>query len=106
RALVVSTTADANNPLGAHWSAPTPIPWFDATQPAGAAYARYTDPWVTIAPNGDVYAVALAMTPVGPVPGHTAVLVTKANVGGATWAAPTMLIRDDAPPGTDPADLS
>src|SRR5262249_37486998 len=63
-------------------------------------------PWVTIAPNGDVYAAALAMTPVGPVPGHTAVQVSKSTDGGATWSAPTTLIRDDAPPGTDPADLA
>ncbi len=59
-----------------------------------------------IVPNGDVYAVALAMTPVGPVPGHTAVLVSKSTDGGATWGKPTMLVHDDAPPGTDPADLA
>lgn len=106
RALVVSVSTDASNPLGAHWSTPAAIPAFNSTDPAGAAFARYTDPWVTIAPNGDVYAVALALTPVGPVPGHTAVEVVKSTDGGATWGAPTTLIRDDAPPGTDPADLA
>jgi hypothetical protein len=61
---------------------------------------------VTITPTGVVYASALAMTPSGPVPGHTAVLVTKSTDGGNTWSAPTVLIRDDAPNGTDPADLA
>src|SRR5207249_4899113 len=65
-----------------------------------------TDPWVSITPTGVVYAVALGMTPVGPVPGHTAVLVVKSTDGGSTWSTPTTLIRDDAPPGTDPADLA
>jgi hypothetical protein len=106
RALAVSVTYDANNSLGAHWSAPAAIPYFNATDPLGSAYARYTDPWVTIAANGDVYAVALAMTPVGPVPGHTAVQVSKSTNGGATWSDPVTLIQTDAPPGTDPADLA
>jgi hypothetical protein len=113
RALVVSVTTDASDPT-AIWSPPTPIPYFNSTDATfntidpvtGQGYARYTDPWVSIAPNGDVYAVALAMTPVGPVPGHTAVLVSKSTDGGVTWGKPTMLIHDDAPPGTDPADLA
>src|SRR5262249_51196598 len=57
RALVVSVTYNAsdNDSDGAEWSTPAVIPGFDSTQAAGAAFARYTDPWVTIAPNGDVY---------------------------------------------------
>jgi hypothetical protein len=114
RALVVSVTHDASNTAGAHWSPPAAIPYFNATDPTfntidpvtGLGYARYTDPWVTISPNGTVWAVALAMTPSGPVPGHTAVLVSRSTDGGSHWSAPTMLIHDDAPPGTDPADLA
>jgi len=73
RALLVSVT----NTGGASWSPPAAIPAFNSTDPAGAAFARSTDPWVSIAPNGAVYAVALGLTPVGPVPGHTAVLVVS-----------------------------
>jgi hypothetical protein len=105
RALVVSVY-NANAPGGPKWSAPEVIPGFDSTEAAGATFARYTDPWVTIASNGDVYASALAMTPVGPVPGHTAAMVSKSTDGGFTWSAPTTLIQTDAPPGTDPADLA
>jgi hypothetical protein len=110
RAIVASFSNDG----GAHWSTPAAIPYFDSTNTTfntidpttGLGYARYTDPWVTIAPDGTVWAVALALTPVGPVPGHTAVLVTKSTDGGFSWSRPTMLIHNDAPPGTDPADLA
>jgi hypothetical protein len=105
RALVVSVTTSANDPT-ASWSTPTPIPWFDATDPRGSTFQRYTDPWVTIAPNGYVYASALALNPIGPIPGDTAVLVSRSIDHGYTWSAPTMLIRDTAPPNTDPADLA
>jgi hypothetical protein len=113
RAIVVSVTHNASDQTPI-WSPPAAIPFFNSTDatnntidPAtGQGYARYTDPWVAIAPNGDVYAVALALTPVGPIPGHTAVLVTKSTDGGFTWSKPTMLIHNDAPAGTDPADLA
>jgi hypothetical protein len=123
RALFFSVTADGNDANGAKWSTPAPIPYFNSTDATfntidpvtGQGYARYTDPWVTIAPNGVVWASALAMTPSGPVPGHTAVLVIKGSIvingdgsASVSWdsAGPTMLIHDDAPPGTDPADLA
>jgi len=121
RALVVSATANGGDPTAA-WSTPAAIPWFNSTDPlnsidpvTGQGYARYTDPWVSIAPNGVVWATALAMTPTGPVPGHTAVMVLKGSItvsgGGVatvTWdsAGPTTLIRDDAATGTNPADLA
>jgi hypothetical protein len=104
RALAVSVTYDANNALGAHWSAPATIPGFDSTQ--NTTFARYTDPWVSITPTGVVYATALALTPDGPAPGDTASLVVKSTDGGFTWSMPTTLIRDTAAPGTDPVDLA
>src|SRR5262249_47754898 len=108
RALVVSVTHNANTTdlAGPTWTAPTPIPGFDSTDPLGAAFPRYTDPWVTIAPNGDVYASAIALTPAGPFPGHTAVMVAKSTTGGLTWSAPITLEEDQAPPNTDPIDLA
>jgi hypothetical protein len=107
RALVASVSYDANNPAGAHWSTPAAIPWFDATNPNNPeGFARYTDPWVSVAPDGTVYAAALALTTSGPFPGHTAVLVSKSIDGGLTWGAPSTLIDTQAPPGTDPANLA
>src|SRR5262249_38513328 len=49
RALVASVTYNANDPAGATWSAPVPIPGFNAAV-ANPVYGRYTDPWVTITP--------------------------------------------------------
>jgi len=98
RALVVSVSYDANAPT-AIWSAPTAIPYFNATDPLGSAFPRYTDPWVTITSNGDIYAAALALTPAGPVPGHTAVQVSKSTDGGFTWSTPATLIDTTAPGG-------
>jgi hypothetical protein len=106
RALVVSVTNDANNSAGAHWTKPQAIPGFDSTEPAGAAFQRYTDPWVSIAPNGDVYATALALDPSIPYPDPTAVLVTKSTDGGLTWNTPTTLIQNGAPPGTNQGQLA
>jgi hypothetical protein len=106
RALVVSVTYNANDSLGATWSTPAAIPGFNSTDPAGAAFPRYTDPWVSFTPTGDLYASAIALTPGGPFPSHTAVLVVKSTDGGSTWSTPTTLIDTQAPPGTDPIDLA
>ncbi len=106
RALVVSVTYNASDVGGASWSTPAVIPGFDGTA-SGAAFPRYTDPWVSFAPNGDLYASGIGLTPRGPVPGHTAVLVSKSMDGGFTWSStPTTLIDVVAPPNTDPIDLA
>jgi hypothetical protein len=118
RALVFSVTANAsdNDSDGAEWSTPAPIPGFDATV-SGAAFARYTDPWVSISPNGTVYASAIALTPSSTspsFPSHTGVLVIKGSItisGGVpsiTWdpAGPTTLIDTQAEPGTNPIELA
>src|SRR5262249_53061820 len=105
RALAAGVSTDGGNT----WTV-APIPWFDATNPSNplnAEFTRYTDPWVSIAPTtGIVYAAALPLTPstAVPVPGHTAVLVSKSTNGGATWDAPAVLIDTQASPGTLPID--
>jgi hypothetical protein len=101
RALVAGVSTDGGNT----WTL-APIPYFNATDPLGAAFARYTDPWVSIAPNGVVYAAALGLTPAGPVPGHTAVLVSTSTDGGLHWNAPATLIDTQANPGTLPIDTA
>jgi hypothetical protein len=105
RALVVSVNYNADDPAGATWSTPAAIPGFNAAV-ANPDFGRYTDPWVSFAPNGDVYASALALTVIGPFPYHTASQVVKSTDGGFTWSAPATLIDNQAPPGTDPIDLA
>ena len=62
----------------------------------GGDYERASDPWVTFAPNGDVYQIALATS--GRAGGRTsAILVSRSQDGGLTWSAPTRLIEDREP---------
>jgi hypothetical protein len=113
RALFFSVTGNGADSGGASWSTPAAIPGFDATA-AGSPFQRYTDPWVSIGPDGKVYASALGLTPDGPFPGDTASLVITGTITGSgsstsiSWnpAGPTTLIRNTAPPGTDPIDLA
>ena len=63
--------AYADNPLGAHWSTPAPIPGFNSAV-ANPAFQRYTDPWVSFAPNGDVYASAIGISLSGGLPSMSA----------------------------------
>jgi hypothetical protein len=102
RAIGAGVSIDGGNT----WTNVAPIPYFNATDPLGAAFARYTDPWVTIGANGTVYAAALGLTPSSslPVPGHTAVLVSTSTDGGLTWNAPATLIDTQAASGTLPVN--
>ena len=60
-------------------------------------YARASNPWVTIAPNGVAYALALAFTGELFVPGSSSgMLVARSVDGGTTWSLPVALIADGA----------
>ena len=60
----------------------------------GGDYDRASDPWVTIAPNGDVFQISLSASADLVT---SAVLVSKSTDGGDTWAEPTTLIKDSSP---------
>jgi hypothetical protein len=57
----------------------------------GGIWAANGDPWVSFAPNGDVYVSAIGFNL--NVPGD-AVLVNKSTDGGLTWSAPTTFLSD------------
>jgi hypothetical protein len=57
----------------------------------GGNYDRASDPWVTFAPNGDVYQISLSASADVTV---SAVLVSKSVDGGDTWSEPTTLARN------------
>ncbi|MDQ3851163.1 MAG: glycoside hydrolase [Actinomycetota bacterium] len=59
--------------------------------PSGG-YTRASDPWVSIAPNGHVYFMAL-QADIGTGP-NNAMSVAKSTDHGATWSAPIVLRRD------------
>jgi hypothetical protein len=62
---------------------------------SGGAFDRGTDPWVTIAPNGDAYVQTLTFQDF-PTFSTSIIYVNKSTDGGLTWGPPTQLIRDDS----------
>src|SRR5215208_6246066 len=59
----------------------------------GGVYERATDPWVSFAPNGDVYFMSQTFNNSNAT---NAMLVSKSTDGGFTWSDPITLIRDTA----------
>jgi hypothetical protein len=90
--LVASVSKDG----GAHW---TPS-WAHfsrcsgGTPANGGYYERTSDPWVSFAPNGDAYQIAISFNQSDFT---NAVLVSKSANGGTSWSEPTTLIRDTSP---------
>jgi hypothetical protein len=91
---------------GATWLAPVMIPDITVcsggTEANGGDFLRASDPWLSFAPNGDLYHVSLSFDLVGPpefpgAMGKNGVLVSKSTDGGATWGAPITIIRDTDP---------
>jgi hypothetical protein len=82
---------------GQHWTIPTP-PTFarceGGTVANGGDYERASDPWVSIAPNGDAYQVSLSFNDSNTT---SAVLVSKSATHGNSWNAPVTLKRDTEP---------
>ena len=61
----------------------------------GGNYERATDPWVTFAPNGVAFQMALATEGASLAPGSvSAMLVSRSTDSGRTWSNPATLIRD------------
>jgi hypothetical protein len=57
----------------------------------GGDYERATDPWVSFAPNGDLYFMSQTLNNSNAING---MLVSKSTDGGDTWSEPQTLIRD------------
>lgn len=65
------------------------------SQCGGGDYERATDPWVTVAPGGAAYQMALGFSGQESTPSSiSAMMVARSADGGITWGAPTTLIRD------------
>ena len=85
RGLVASVSHDG----GATWNRVV-VP--KVTKCSGGAYSRASDPWVSFAPNGDLYAISLSFGAFDP---HNAILVSKSTDGGDTWGDPIEVTADD-----------
>jgi hypothetical protein len=62
---------------------------------SGGTFHRGTDPWVTIAPNGDAYVQTLTFQDF-PTFSTSIIYVNKSTDGGLTWGPPTQLVRNDS----------
>ncbi len=68
----------------------------------GGDYARASDPWVTLGPDGTAYQIAIAFNGATFASGSSsAVLASRSRDGGRTWSAPVTLIRDGSTPFND-----
>jgi len=65
----------------------------------GGNYERASDPWVDVAPNGDMYLMTLSVdtNPGGFGTYPNAMLVMRSTDHGATWSDPITLRRDENP---------
>lgn len=85
RGLVASVTHDG----GTSWQR-VPVPGL--TRCSGGAYDRASDPWVSFAPDGTLYAISLSFDFFDT---HNAIIVSRSTNGGDTWSAPKELTADN-----------
>jgi hypothetical protein len=88
RGLVSSWSKDG----GATWH-PVVIPDVSACS-GNLNYARASDPWVSFAPNGDLYSISLSFNEPGLPSPANAILVNKSTNGGESWGAPIAIAAD------------
>lgn len=81
--------------------------WMEVVLPelafcSGGEFLRASDPWLSFAPNGDVYHAALVVSQSlidllegNADSGRSAMLVQKSTDGGLTWSAPIHVIDED-----------
>ena len=73
----------------------------------GGDFARASDPWVSIGPDGIAYQIAIAFTgDTFATNSSSAVLASRSTDGGRTWSDPATLIRDGVAPFNDKESLT
>src|SRR5262245_45315856 len=101
RGLVAAASVDG----GLTWTL-VPIPKIvvcaGGTAANGGDFKRATDPWLTLAPNGDVYFFSLSLDIETPPKGSggfgkNALFVSQSTDGGLTWSDPIKIIEDTNP---------
>ncbi len=88
RGLVAGYSFDGGETWGQ-----TPLP-FNRCAPGGLDFERASDPWVSIGPDGTVYAVSLSFDATRP---DNAVAAATSSDGGVTWTNVRILMADDEP---------
>jgi hypothetical protein len=93
RGLVAGVSKDG----GQSWSSVV-IPKVSVCS-GNSAYLRASDPWLSFAPNGDLYHISLSANGGITAAGfpNSAILVSKSKNGGTTWGNPIALRTDKGP---------
>src|SRR4249920_935483 len=71
---------------------------------SGGEFLRASDPWVSFAPHGDLYAISLSFFG-NPNLNHNAILVSKPTDLGESWGAP-IAVADDNTNGLDKESIT
>jgi hypothetical protein len=79
------------------WTKDGGATWHDVVIPgitkcSGGIYDRASDPWVSFAPNGDLYSLSLTFDAFDT---HNAIIVNKSTNGGESWGPPLEVTADD-----------
>src|ERR671936_2129341 len=90
--LVTSTSHDGGATWAESWAHFSTCS--GGTAANGGNYDRASDPWVSFAPNGDVYQISLSASADLIT---SAILVSKSTDKGRHWSEPITLIRDSSP---------
>lgn len=77
---------------GGTWTRSSPA--FSSCASGTSRFARASDPWVTISPNGIVHYMSLSLG--GPNNTH-AMMASRSTDGGLTWSPPVALIQEAGP---------
>ena len=73
----------------------------------GGDFARASDPWVTIGPDGIAYQIGIAFNgETFAANSSSAVLASRSTDGGRTWSDPATLIRDGVAPFNDKESIT
>jgi hypothetical protein len=96
RGLVLASSVNG----GTSWTLNTTVPFSRCTggNPGNLGdYARASDPWLAVSPNGVVYALSLSFNGTTLAAGSSsAMLVASSRDFGVTWLTPHVLIADGA----------
>lgn len=87
--LVNSVTHDGGTTWTQTWAHFSTCSGGNATN--GGGYDRASDPWLSFAPNGDLYEISLSASADLLT---SAILVSKSTNGGDTWSEPTTLVSE------------
>jgi hypothetical protein len=101
RGLVAAVSTDG----GATWSQvaiPKIVVCSGGTTANGGDFKRATDPWLTFAPNGDLYFLSLSLDIETPPKGSggfgkNALFVSQSTDGGLNWSDPIKIAEDTNP---------